>query len=338
MSTRKKSSSFTTSVGLAVLTAGFVLASLSRAVGAQAPTPVSAAEFDRWIIEISNWGRWGDDDELGTLNLITDEKRVAAARLVRDGVSVSLALDLNTQRDAMNANPFEHILTVSEFSGHEVAGDSYSVQYHGFAHSHIDGLPHFAHDGKLYNGFSVDGLKESGAEKLGIHNFRNGIFTRGVLIDMPWFRGVDSLEPGTAITIEDLEAWERKTGVVVGSGDVLLIRTGRWERIRQQGQWNFLEKAAGSHASIAKWLKERDVAVIGSDGVSDVMPSGVEGLANPLHELVLVGLGMPILDNLDLDALAREAGERGRWEFLFVGAPLRVRGGTGSPLNPIAVF
>ena len=145
-------------------------------------------------------------------------------------------------------------------------------------------------------------------------------------------------EPGYAITVEDLEDWEAKTGVRVGSGDVLLIRTGRWEQVRQKGQWNFLEAAAGSHASIAPWLKERDVAIIGCDGVSDVMPSGVEGLANPLHELVLVGLGMPILDNLDLGALARAARERNRWTFLFVGSPLRVVGGTGSPMNPIAVF
>jgi kynurenine formamidase len=110
------------------------------------------------------------------------------------------------------------------------------------------------------------------------------------------------------------------------------------EAVRQLGQWNFVERAAGSHASVAAWLKARDVAVIGSDGVSDVMPSGVDGLANPLHELVIVGLGIPILDNLDLDAVAAAASERERWEFLFVGAPLRVRGGTGSPLNPLAIF
>ena len=323
---------------LATLLVGLFAVALQPDALAQEPAPVSRAEFDRWIVEISNWGRWGDDDELGTLNLITDEKRLAAAQLVKDGVSVSLALDLNKKRDLVNTNPFEHELSVSRFSGHEVAGDRYSVQYHGFAHSHMDGLPHFAHKGKLYNGFSVDVLKPDGAEKLGIQNFRNGIFTRGILIDMPWLKGVDFLEPGTAITIDDLEAWEKKTGLRVGSGDVLLIRTGRWERVRQKGQWNFVEKAAGSHASIAKWLKARDVAVIGSDGVSDVMPSGVEGLVNPLHELVLVGLGMPILDNLDLDAVAAAAKERNRWEFLFVGAPLRVPGGTGSPLNPLAVF
>lgn len=317
-----------------------VVATLSWQVTAAENEPqlVSTAQFEQWMQEISNWGRWGKEDELGTLNLITPEKRIAAAKLVRDGVSISLALDLNKQRDDLNANPFEHTLTISEFSGHQVAGDKYSVEYHGFAHSHMDGLPHFIHKGKMYNGFPIEILKATGAEKLGIHNAKNGVFTRGVLVDMAWFKGVDFLEPGYAITIEDLEAWEAKTGVTVASGDVLLIRTGRWEQVRQKGQWNFLEAAAGAHASIAPWLKARDVAVIGSDGVSDVMPSGVEGLANPLHELVLVGLGMPILDNLDLGPLAKAAKERNRWTFLFVGAPLRVVGGTGSPMNPIAVF
>ncbi len=305
---------------------------------ANAAEQVSKTQFDRWMKDISNWGRWGKDDELGTLNLITPEIRIAAAKLVTQGISVSLALDLNKKQDEVNTFPFEHTLEVGSFGGHEVAGDRYSVQYHGFAHSHIDGLPHFAHKGKLYNGYSVDNLKPGGSDKLGIQNLKNGVFTRGVLVDMPWFKQIDFLEPGTAITSDDLEAWEKKTGIRIDSGDVLLIRTGRWERVRQKGQWNFLEGAAGLHASVAKWLKDRDVAIIGSDGVSDVMPSGVEGLLNPLHELVLVGLGMPILDNLDLDSLADEAARQKRWTFLFVGAPLRVPGGTGSPLNPIATF
>ena len=155
---------------------------------------------------------------------------------------------------------------------------------------------------------------------------------------MAWLKGVDYLEPGTVITAEDFAAWEKKTGVTVGSGDVLLVRTGRWVLAREKGVWDFVTAAAGMHASVAKWLKARDVALIGCDGVSDVMPSGVEGLANPLHELVLVGLGMRILDNLNLDDVAAAAKSRDRWEFLFVGAPLRVVGGTGSPLNPLAVF
>ena len=304
----------------------------------QQPEPMSRAQFDTLMEEISNWGRWGDDDELGTLNLITDAKRISAAQQVREGFPVSLSLPVNKVQGGLNANPFEHDLSISTFGGHEVAGDRYSVQYHGFAHSHMDGLPHFAHYGQMYNGVSVDALEADGSQKLGIGNAYRGIFTRGILIDMPWLRGVDYLEPGTAITIADLEEWEQRTGIQVSSGDVLLIRTGRWERVRQLGEWNFVGNAAGSHASVASWLKERDVAVLGSDGVSDVMPSGVEGLINPLHALVLVGLGMPLLDNLDLDALAEAARERNRWEFLFVGSPLRVEGGTGSPMNPIALF
>ena len=323
--------------GALALTA-LCVAAATAAQGAEPPAQVSRAQFDSWMQEISNWGRWGKEDELGTLNLVTPEKSKAAAMLVREGVSVSMALDLNTVQDELNANPFRHTVSIGEFSGHAFAGDDYGVQYHGFAHSHIDGLPHFAHKGKLYNGFGFDTIKPTGATKLGIHVAKNGIVARGVLVDMPWLKGVDYLEPGTAITVADLEAWEEKTGVSVGSGDVLLVRTGRWERVRQKGQWNFLAGAAGLHASVALWLKERDVALIGCDGVSDVMPSGVDGLANPLHELVLVGLGLRILDNLDLDAVAAATASRERWTFMFVGAPLRVVGGTGSPLNPLAVF
>lgn len=318
------------------LTLSFTAAT-SWAVGE--PDAMTKAEFDALMQEISNWNRWGEDDELGTLNTITPEIRASAAGLVSKGITVSMALDLNKVKDPLNQNPFEHEVSTSEFAGHQVAGDRYAVDYHGFAHSHIDGLPHFAHKGFFYNGVPYSSAKPSGTERLGIHNVGvNGVFTRGVLVDVPRFIGKDWMEPGHALTVEDLEAWEKASGVTVGAGDALLIRTGRWAKVAKEGQWNFLEKAAGSHASIAAWLKARDVAVIGCDGVSDVMPSGVEGLVNPLHELVLVGLGMPILDNLDLEAVADEAARQGRSTFLFVGAPLRVPGGTGSPLNPLAVF
>lgn len=317
---------------------GLSLISVSSLLVAQPAETVSRTKFDQWMQDISNWGRWGDDDELGTLNLITPEKRVRAASLVTEGRSISLSLFADKEQRALNANPFKHSLSVSRFGDHEVAGDEYSVQYHGFAHSHMDGLPHFAHKGQMYNGFSVSELEQDGANRLGIHNAFEGVFTRGIIVDIPWLQGLDYLEPGTAITAQDIERWERRTGVKIGSGDVLLIRTGRWKRVRERGEWAFVGNAAGAHASLALWLKSRDVAVIGSDGVSDVMPSGVEGLINPLHELVLVGLGMPLLDNLDLEELAEMAKAKNRWEFLFVGVPLRVRGGTGSPMNPIAVF
>ena len=329
----------TTSRVTAILVGGFLMVAAAGASAVGDPEPMTKAEFDQMMQDISNWGRWGKEDELGTLNLITEKESKAAAALVRDGVTVSLALPLNKVADELNSNPFEHELSVQEFSGHQVAGDRYAVEYHGFAHSHMDGLPHFAHKGFFYNGVPYSSAKPEGAQRLGIHNAGvKGVFTRGVLVDMPRHLGVDYMTPGSAITAADLEAWEKANGVTIGKGDVLLIRTGRWAKLAKDGPWNFLEQAAGAHASVAAWLKERDVAMIGCDGVSDVMPSGVEGLVNPLHELVIVALGMPVLDNLDLETVAVEAAARGRATFLYVGAPLRVTGGTGSPLNPLAVF
>ena len=183
------------------------LATLIIAVNIHAagePAAMSKAEFDQMMLDISNWGRWGKDDELGTLNLITAKKRREAAGLVRLGETVSMSLDLNKTPDDLNANPFKHELSRGEFSGHQVAGDRYEVEYHGFAHSHMDGLPHFAHKGFFYNGVPYSAAKSSGSEKLGIHNAGiNGVFTRGVIVDMPRFLGLDYLDPGTALTAED---------------------------------------------------------------------------------------------------------------------------------------
>ncbi|MGB5247171.1 MAG: cyclase family protein [Woeseia sp.] len=305
---------------------------------AKAPA-MSRVEFDQLMQDISNWGRWGSEDQLGTLNLITPEKRVAAARLVRHGLSLSLALDMDKQKHALNANPFKHEVQVVDWAGHRWAGDRYEVSYHGWSFSHLDGLQHVSHKGMLYNGTPIDSLSPEGTARLGIQNVGvNGIFTRGVLIDFPRFLGVDFIPAGTAISVADIEAWEAASGVTVSSGDVLLVRTGRWVQVAQEGQWNIVEKAAGLHASVAAWLRERDVAVIGADGVSDVFPSGVEGLGNPLHELVIAGLGMPMLDNLDLEAVSEMAAQLNTPVFLFVGSPMRVSGGTGAPLNPLAVF
>lgn len=298
---------------------------------------ISAQDYEAMMKQVSNWGRWGQHDELGTLNLITAERRVAAAGLVHTGETVSLSLDMNKERSPMNANPLSHTLKTEKFGGHEIAGDHYAVEYHGFAHSHIDGLPHYARHGKMYNGFSADGLTPDGAKRLGIKNIaRVGIFARGVLVDLPAFFGRAYLPPGTAVTAGDLEAWEKQNNVRIGSGDVLLLRTGRW--VAQPAPEADSAAITGLHGSVATWLKARDVAVIGSDAISDVMPSGMETLATPLHELVLVGMGMPILDNLDLEALAAISAREKRTTFLFTAAPLRIEGGTGSPLNPLAVF
>lgn len=297
-----------------------------------------AQQFDQWFNEISNWGRWGKDDELGTLNLITPQVKLNAAGLVRHGVTVSLARDLNKVKSKYNPHPFEHTTSITSFGSQAVAADRYAVHYHGAVHTHIDGLAHVLHKGKMYNGMSADLIKPDGSQRLGSHNMKDGIFTRGVLVDMAWFRGVDFLEPGDSITASDLEAWEAKSGITIRTGDALLVRTGRWQRNRRLGPSDLRDGAAGLHASVAKWLRLRDVAIVGSDGGNDAIPYSVDGVSFPFHVLAVAGLGMPLLDNLDLDALAGEALKHGRWEFLFIGAPLRVEGGTGAPINPLAVF
>ncbi len=137
---------------------------------------------------------------------------------------------------------------------------------------------------------------------------------------------------------EDLNAWEKKTGVRVTPGDALLLRTGRWARRAKVGPWDLAENAAGFHASVAQWLKDRGVALIGSDAVLDVNPQGVEGVFAPVHVLVVAALGINILDSQDLEAVADTAARLNRWEFMLVVAPLPVKGGTGFPLSVLAIF
>ena len=312
------------------------------ALSAQSPPDrnVNAATVDRWMTELSNWGRWGKQDEMGAVNLITPAKRKQAAALVKDGVSVSMAHNTLADKAADNDSPFGHTMTSTGANPLEGAYsmDLISVSYHGWAHTHMDSLCHMFYKGKMYNGYSQQEVTAKGAGKLAITNFKNGILTRGILMDIPRLKGVAYLEPGTAIYPEDLDAWEKKAGVKVGAGDVVLIRTGRWAARDAKGAWNISSNAAGLYASCARWLKARDVAILGSDGASDVMPSHVAGVTQPIHQLVLIAMGMPIFDNLDLEAVSAEAAKRGRWEFHLSASPLAVTGGTGSPFNPIATF
>jgi kynurenine formamidase len=291
------------------------------------------------MIKLSNWGRWGKEDQLGAINLITPAKRKQAAALVKEGVSVSLAHDVEKERAADNSNPFQHTMTLTGANpASQFSLDAYSVNYHGYAHTHLDALCHVFYQGKMYNGFSQEEVTQKGAARLSIINLKQGILTRGILIDVARLKGVPYLEPETPIYVEDLEAWEKKAGVKVSSGDVIFIRTGRWARRAAVGPWDVSRHSAGLHASCAQWLKERGVAILGSDAASDVVPSRVEGVNLPIHQLVLVALGIHIFDNCDLEAISEAAAKRNRWEFLLTAAPLAVPGGTGSPLNPIATF
>jgi len=323
-------------LGLILLGAIGGAAALSQGAGAEgaASRPlVTRAEYERWQTDLSNWGRWGKDDELGTLNLITPAKRKQAAALVKTGETVSLAHNPLTEKADDNANPFEHTM----LRGNNM--DRYAVSYHGYAHSHIDALCHILYKDQTYNGYArADVNTETGCKKLGIQNLKNGVVTRGVLVDIPRLRNLPYLEPGTAIYVEDLEAWEKKSGVKIAPGDALLVRTGRWARRAKVGPWSVGQSQAGLHASVAPWIKARGVALLGGDVASDVVPSGVEGIALPIHTLMITGLGVNLLDNQDFEALAEAAARMNRWEFMLTVNPVPVSGGTGFPLNAIAMF
>lgn len=303
----------------------------------------SEEDFERAMEELSNWGRWGDDDELGASNLITPAKRIAATRLVREGITVSLAHDIN-QEQAVDASTVltREVLRVSPTG----ASDQYQYNgsYHGTIHSHLDSVDcHIMHNGFGYNGVSYQEVEAAGACPRGsIHAQRNGIVTRGILFDATLLPGKATaegwLEPGTAIHYEDLVELERIQGITVQPGDVILLYTGRWKRRAALGPWPTSEGVAGYHADVAYFMKERGVSFIGHDMWNDVSPSGIPNIRLPLHILSLVSLGVSIFDNLDFEEVARVAKELGRYEFLFTASPLRIEGGMGSPLNPIAVF
>ena len=322
-------------------------ATLAAASGAAAQTParervMSRADFEAMLKQVSNWGRWGAEDQLGATNLITPARRRRALSLVRDGECYSMAHDAEMQAGPDNGTPVISKMlrtgTAAPATGPGGTGDSFFMSYHGYAHTHMDSFCHFLYDGKMYNGFSKDEVTEAGAAKNSIHNFKNGIMARGVLMDMARYKGVAYLEPGTPIYPEDLEGWEKMSGARVGAGDVMIVRTGRFARRAEKGAWSVQQEGlAGLHVSCGAFLRARDAAVLGGDGAQDVLPSSVQGL-QPVHTLCLVGMGVPIFDNLDLELVGREAARRKRWEFLVTAAPAAVPGATGAVFNPLATF
>ena len=205
------------SSGILLLCLGLFSAGVHLACGGEQAADrhqMTAADIERWMTELSNWGRWGEGDEMGAVNLITPAKRRAAAQLVQEGVSVSLARNAEMTEAVDNPYPFVQEMKMTP----PFASDVFSVRYHGYAHTHIDALCHLMHGGELYNGFPESEVTVAGADKLGILELKNGIFTRGILMDIPRLKKVPYLEPKTAIYPEDLESWERQAGVEVASG------------------------------------------------------------------------------------------------------------------------
>jgi len=330
-------------IGLIALGIGVSLPDARSASNAR-PAMANEEDFRRAMKELSNWNRWGADDELGAANLITPAKRKQALALAKEGVPISLAHDVAQER-APDA-PFILERTLNDVTATGTTDRyQYTGTYHGVVHSHLDAVDcHIMFEGKGYNGRPMDDIKAAGGcPKGNIDALRDGVVTRAILFDGTQLPGKATpqgwLEPGTAIHREDLETLEKMEHVKVAPGDVILLYTGRWKRRAALGAWGRESGFAGYHSDVAYFLKERGVSFIGCDGPNDVSPTGLPPtITNPLHKLALVAMGVSIFDNLDFERAVEQSRRLNRYEFLFTAAPLRIEKGTGSPLNPLAIF
>ncbi|ORB19068.1 hypothetical protein BST36_23060 [Mycolicibacterium moriokaense] len=293
--------------------------------------------------QVKNWGRWGTDDERGTLNLLTPEHTAQATRKVL-GRTVNCGRVLPVVPSVENPVPAQHMMILAGDARHgtgvegaEASIDYIGLAFHGLGVSHLDALCHVFHHGVMYNGFLASEVMSTGACKNSVIAAAGGICSRGVLLDIPRVRGVEWLEPGEAVTPNDLDAACDAEGVIVGRGDILLVSTGRDKRREAMGLWDVGHGLAGLDAECIPWLAERDLVLLGNDGANDIMPPNTNGWPLPIHVCCLVAMGLHLLDNLDLSRLAAVCAEERRWEFLFTVSPLQITGGTGSPVNPIAI-
>jgi kynurenine formamidase len=312
-------------------------------MGAHYDVPTTA-DLDALYESLKNWGRWGADDQRGALNHLTPERRAAAASLVRDGINVSLAHDLGTEPSPENPHPAHHHMLASGdardsngIPGYEAARDYVGLDVHGLYTTHVDALSHMFVRGEMYGGRPAAEVRSDGARSNTIMSMADGVVGRGVLLDVPRALGLDFFDHGQLVTAADLDATEAAEGVRVGPGDILLVAWGR--DARRAARNGAFDGMAGLHPDCLQWLYDREVAVLGSDGISDPMPFiGVPNWPFPVHQIGITGMGLHLIDNMALTELAARCAEVGRWEFLFSMAPLRIPRGTGCPVNPIAVL
>lgn len=304
-----------------------------------------------WFQTLSNWGRWGPDDERGTLNLITPAKRLQAASLVREGIVVSCARTINYEPAPDNLLPARHFMLSSGESapavdvGRTGATDAFLLQPHGVSMTHLDAPAHSIVRGDpsqpwtLYNGKPAHLVTTTGGAMVGsIELAGGGILSRGVLLDIPRVKGVPWLDASDPIFSEDLEAAEVIEGVRVEAGDILFARTGFPGRRAELGPRPVSDGVCALQAACLPWLRERDVAVLGADTGNDVMPAQYPAIGLPIHGVGMGAMGLWILDNPDYEELARVCERLGRWEFGVIIAPLKLANATGSPVNPLAMF
>jgi len=306
---------------------------------------MESSDYASYPRRFSNWGRWGPDDQLGKLKFITPEVRRSAIASVRSGRVVSLGRPIDTAPSALNPYPAHHLASVGTAKG---TADYVGLFYHGFAQTHLDALSHIPDArGCYFNGHAIGTrtpvLVMPEGVSLGVQTMRDGIVSRGVLYDIPRLRGVSCVEAGAPVRSSDLRAAARAQGIEPRPGDVVCIHSGRdaWLAARRGSEQGI---GAGVHASICEFLHETDAAMLCWDMLE--APTEDQGVANPMpievpvhvHCIAIPVMGMPLLDNADLRALAANCRERDRWDFLFMASPLIIEGGTGSPVNPIAVL
>lgn len=269
-------------------------------------------------------------------------QRVTAAGLVRTGEVVAMGRPWDSVPGPDNRKPALHQMTeLADVTAAEptVHKDFIASDYHGKAQTHLDALCHVAYRGLLFAGVRARKVFSSqGASYGAVTDLLPGLVGRGVLLDVARLRGRDWLEPGEAVGGPELLVCADEQGSPLEHGDILLVRTGHLARRRRLGAWDPEDLSAGLHPSAMRVPNESQASALGGDGDSDVRPSPVHGVHSPIHVLAITAMGLPLIDNLDLEDLAETCARTSRWEFLFVTAPLNIPRGTGSPVNPLAVF
>ena len=309
----------------------------------------SEAQVLEWMSSLSNWGRWGEEDQKGCLNLISESNRLKAAALVKDGSTVSCARPITTEIQPDTSFQVQRYM-VDSGEGRETdpperrlvrrgASEFIGMVFHGQTITHIDALSHYSWQGKLYNGKPANLItSREGAQSHSIEVASQGIVTRGILLDIPLLKGKDWLEPNEPVMPEDLEAAEGLEGVNVDEGDILLVRTGNYKMRLETGRVPNTQPMTACQVACTPWFKERGVAMLGTDTSNDIRPSHYATVTAPLHTVSLVTLGMWLIDNANLEDLADKCRQLGRYEFMLSLGPLIMRNVTGSPVNPIAIF
>jgi kynurenine formamidase len=307
------------------------------------------AEVDALARELCNWGRWGDDDERGTLNLISERNRLAAAGCIRTGSVHSLALELRgdlPQPAGSGRLNAQHVMTATgtDVDDHTIAyaDDTLTMAVHGA--THWDALAHVFHRGWMYNARRRTAVTAAGAAANDIVPVARTMVTRGVLVDVAAHRGVSALEPDAEVTVADLEATLDAQRVSVCEGDALLVRTGHLGRTRATGDWaSFTEvdevppREPGIGAAALGWLHEHGICAIACDNWAVEWLTGPDVIRMPVHEVGIVHMGLLLGEMFELDELARACAADARFDFLLAAGPLPIRGGVGGPVNPLAI-